>query len=74
MAAFASGRPRILVVNRPHADDRRDRLLEDVPTRPGFDRDEYPLAVGRGRANGNQRALVRGINSLGWMADVMYVP
>ncbi len=74
LAAIAGGWPRILVVNRPHADDRRDRLLEDVPTRPGFDRDEYPPAVGRGRANGDQRGLVRGINPLGWMADVMYVP
>ena len=74
LAAIAKGWPRILVVNRPHADERRDRLLEDIPTRVGFDRDEYPPAVGRGRANGNQRGLVRGINPIGWMADVMYVP
>ncbi len=38
------------------------------------DRDEYPPAVGRGRANGNQKGLVRGINPIGWMASVMYVP
>ena len=43
-------------------------------TRAGFDRDEYPAAVGRGRANGKQRGLVRGINPLGWLADVEYVP
>lgn len=73
-AAIAEGWPRILVLNRPGADARRDRLLEDIPTRPGFDRDEYPPAVGRGRANGDQRGLARGINPLGWMADVMYVP
>jgi hypothetical protein len=74
LAAIAEGWPRILVLNRPGADARRDRLLEDIPTREGFDRDEYPPAVGRGRANGDQRGLVRGINPLGWMADVMYVP
>ncbi|MDP1857204.1 MAG: hypothetical protein Q8K82_00955 [Gemmatimonadaceae bacterium] len=31
-------------------------------------------AVGRGRANGKSRGLVRGINPIGWMADVEYVP
>jgi hypothetical protein len=74
LAAIADGWPRILVVNRPGADARRDRLLDDIPTKDGFDRDEYPPAVGRGRANGDQRGLVRGINPVGWMADVMYVP
>jgi hypothetical protein len=34
----------------------------------------YPAAVGRGRPNGDQRGLVRGINPIGWMADVAYVP
>lgn len=62
------------MLNRPHADDRRDRLLANIPTQAGFDRDEYPPAVGRGRPNGNQRGLVRGINPIGWIADVMYVP
>ena len=66
--------PRVMVINRKGADDRRDRLLEDVPTRSGADRDEYPAAVGRGRPNGDQRGLVRGINLIGWMADVAYVP
>jgi hypothetical protein len=74
LAAIAKGWPRILVVNRPGKDARRDRLLEDIPTKPGNDRDEYPPAVGRGRANGDQKGLVRGINPIGWMADVMYVP
>jgi hypothetical protein len=73
-AAIAKGWPRILVLNRPGADQRRDRLLENIATRPEFDRDEYPPAVGRGRANGTQKGLVRGINPIGWRADVMYVP
>jgi len=76
LAAIAKGWPRILVLNRPGAAQRRDRLLEDsgLPSRADEDRDEYPPAVGRGRANGSQKGLVRGINPLGWMADVMYVP
>jgi hypothetical protein len=63
-----------MVVNRKGADARRDRLLEGIPIRAGFDRDEYPAAVGRGRPYGDQRGLVRGINPIGWMADVAYVP
>jgi len=73
IAALRRGWPKVMVANRPGADARRDRLLDGVPTRRGFDRDEYPAAVGRGRANGRSRALVRGRNPRGWMADVAYV-
>jgi hypothetical protein len=69
LSALRKGWPRTLVVNRPGADARRARLLDDVPTRDGYDRDEYPPAVGRGKG-----FHVRGINPLGWMADVAYVP
>ena len=67
--AIRRGWPRTLVLNRPGADARRDRLLEDIPTRPGFDRDEYPPAVGRGKGKG----LERGRDPRGWKADVRYV-
>jgi hypothetical protein len=56
-------------VNRPGADARRDRLLSHYPTRPGYDRDEYPPAVGRGRGKG----LTRGRHPRGWKADVRYI-
>lgn len=72
--AVAKGWPRVMVLNRRGTDARRDQLMGGVPTRAGFDRDEYPAAVGRGRPNGDKRGLVRGINPRGWMADVMYVP
>src|SRR5215207_8871389 len=68
--AVRRGWPRRLVLNRPRADERRDWLLRDIPTRDGFDRDEYPPAVGRGRGPG----LERGRNPRGWKADVRYVP
>ncbi|MDX6677121.1 MAG: hypothetical protein QOE31_1173 [Solirubrobacteraceae bacterium] len=73
-AAIRHGWPRILVVNRPGKGERRERLLQNIPTRAGFDRDEYPPAVGRGRAYNDQRGLVRGVDPIGWVADVMYVP
>jgi hypothetical protein len=69
-AVARRGWPLRLVVNRPGADERRERLLRDVPTRDGFDRDEYPPAVGRGRGPG----LERGRNPRGWKADVRHVP
>jgi hypothetical protein len=69
-AVLRRGSPLRLVVNRPYADERRERLLRDIPMREGFDRDKYPPAVGRGRGPG----LERGRNPRGWKADVRYVP
>ena len=68
--ALRRGWPRGLIVNRPGADERRDRLLEGIPTREGYDRDEYPPAVGRGKGQG----LERGRNPRGWKADVRTCP
>jgi hypothetical protein len=68
--ALRRGWPRRLVLNRRGADARRDRLLEGIPTKDGFDRDEYPPAVGRGKGTG----LQRGRHPRGWKADVRYVP
>ena len=71
--AVRKGWPRVMVLNRPGAESRRKRLLRGILTRLGFDRDEYPAAVGRGRPNGKSRALVRGTSPRGWKADVTYV-
>jgi hypothetical protein len=70
LAAVRHGWPRRLVLNRRGADARRDRLLEGYPTKDGYDRDEYPPAVGRGKGKG----LERGRHPRGWKADVRYVP
>jgi hypothetical protein len=64
------GWPRIYALNRRGADARRDRLLERYPTKPGYDRDEVPPAVGRGKGKG----LERGRRPRGWKADIRYVP
>jgi hypothetical protein len=69
-SAIGEGWPAVLVINRSGADERRDRLLQDIPTRPGLDRDEYPPAMGRGKGAG----LQHGRRPMGWRADVAYVP
>jgi len=69
--AVHQGWPSILVIDRTGASSRRDRLLIGVATKAGYDRDEYPPAVGRGRGSSG---LTRGANPVGWMASVELVP
>ncbi len=70
LTAVRRGWPRSLVLNRPGADARRDRLLlEKHATQPGYDRDEYPPAIGRGKGKG----LTRGTKPRGWRANVELV-
>lgn len=70
LAAIRKGWPSVLEINRVGASDRRKRLLAPIPTRKGYDRDEYPPAAGRGKG----KSLERGSSPRGWQADVMYVP
>jgi hypothetical protein len=56
--AVAKGWPKILLIERVGNQGRRTKLLANVPTRDGMDRDEYPPDVGRE----------------GWLGDVEYVP
>lgn len=70
-SAIGKGWPRTLVLNRPGADARRGKLLRQpdaLPTKTGYDRDEYPPAVGRGKG-----FHVLGFEPRGWKADVAYV-
>ena len=69
--AVSEGWPSTLVVERRGTDARRDRLLPSYATRAGYDRDEYPPAMGRGRGS---EGLTRGANPVGWKASVMLVP
>jgi hypothetical protein len=70
LGALRKGWPRTLVLNRDGAAERRARLLEGVATKSGYDRDEYPPALARGRGAG----LTKGIDPRGWRADVALVP
>lgn len=51
--AIRQGWPRVLTVNRVGAKERRSALLRGVPTKPGFDRDEYPMAMARDTVGAN---------------------
>ncbi|HST42228.1 MAG TPA: NucA/NucB deoxyribonuclease domain-containing protein [Conexibacter sp.] len=57
-AAVRAGWPRVLRIRRDGAAARRDRALRGIPTRPGYDRDEWPMAMARAD----------------WRAHVAYVP
>ncbi len=69
--AVSEGWPATLVIDRRGTDARRDRLLPNFATRAGYDRDEYPPAMGRGRGS---EGLTLGANPVGWKASVMLVP
>jgi len=70
LAAIRKGWPSVLVLNRTGASARRQRLLQGIRTKRGYDRDEYPPAVGRGIGY----HLQSGSGPQGWKADVRYVP
>jgi hypothetical protein len=61
--AIAKGQPRTLTLERDNAAGRRAQDLRGIPTRPGFDRDEWPIAA-------SEEA---GLHSDGSRADVAYV-
>ena len=58
--AIRRGQPVILHIDRPHADTHRGRSTDDIPTKRGYDRDEYPPAVSR---EGGESADVRYVKS-----------
>jgi hypothetical protein len=72
--AIASGWPKVMVINRTGAPQRRNRLRDLLPTKAGFERDEYPVAIGRGKASGASWGLIAGTDPIGWIADIAYVP
>lgn len=43
--AIASGKPDICTIDRNGASERRKESLANIPTKKGYDRDEYPMAM-----------------------------
>nr|WP_087990792.1 sporulation protein [Bacillus subtilis] len=43
--AIAEGHSDICTIDRDGADKRRQESLKGIPTKPGYDRDEWPMAV-----------------------------
>ena len=58
--AIAAGQPVILHIDRKHADEHRAESTDDLPTKRGYDRDEYPPAMSR---EGGESADVRHVKS-----------
>jgi Deoxyribonuclease NucA/NucB len=45
--AIGKGHPDILTINRPVAKANRKASLKGIKTKSGFDRDEWPMAMGK---------------------------
>ncbi len=58
--AIRAGEPALLHIDRSGADQNREESLEGIPTRSGYDRDEYPPAVSE---EGGRGASVRYVRS-----------
>lgn len=43
--AIAAGHSAVCTIDRDGADQRREESLEGVPTKTGYDRDEWPMAM-----------------------------
>lgn len=67
--AIRRGWPKTLVLNRRGAAARTKKVLARIKTKAGYDRDQYPPAIGRGRG----KELTQGRKPRGWVADVGYV-
>lgn len=67
--AVRRGWPKVLVLNRKGASARTEKALENLPPRAGYDRDEYPPSIGRGKGRGARQ----GRKPRGWVADIGYV-
>ncbi|MCB0967503.1 MAG: hypothetical protein KDB37_11765 [Ilumatobacter sp.] len=73
--AQRSGAARILRIDRAGASARRDSALSGLPTRLGFDRDEYPFAVSSQRRGLSIRYIDPASNrSLGWFVGQQLSP
>ncbi len=57
--AIRDGWPRITRINRAGAGKRRNKALAGIPTKPGYDRDEWPMAMARN----DWRASVKYVDS-----------
>lgn len=58
--AIRAGQPALLHIDRVHADQHRAASTDDLPTKAGYDRDEYPPAMSR---EGGESADVRYVKS-----------
>ncbi|WP_246026047.1 NucA/NucB deoxyribonuclease domain-containing protein [Peribacillus cavernae] len=43
--AIASGHSSVCTIDRDGADQNREESLRGIPTKPGYDRDEWPMAM-----------------------------
>lgn len=63
--AIRTGERRLLHIDRRHADEHRAEATRGIPTRRGYDRDEYPPAFSREGGRGADVRYVRSSDNRG---------
>jgi hypothetical protein len=64
-AAIKNGEPAVCTINRPEADANREKSLRGIPTKDGYDRDEWPMAMCDEGGKGADVAYVKSSDNRG---------
>ncbi|WP_435168208.1 NucA/NucB deoxyribonuclease domain-containing protein [Paenibacillus glycanilyticus] len=56
--AMASGESKICTIDRENAEENRKESLKDIPTKKGYDRDEWPMAMCKEGGDGADIAYI----------------
>ncbi|WP_396136116.1 sporulation protein [Brevibacillus brevis] len=71
-SAIAKGQSAVCTIDRRGADKNREKSLKGVPTKPNYDRDEWPMAMCREGGSGADIAYISPADNRGagaWIAN-----
>lgn len=64
-AAIENGETAICTIDRSNAEENREKSLQGIPTKPGYDRDEWPMAMCAEGGEGTSVAYVESSDNRG---------
>jgi hypothetical protein len=70
--AMDTGESKICTIDRDHADENRKESLKDIPTKSGYDRDEWPMAMCKEGGDGADIAYIHPSDNRGagaWVSN-----
>lgn len=71
-SAIEKGQSAVCTIDRKSANKHRDQSLRGIPTKPGFDRDEWPMAMCKEGGDGADIAYISPSDNRGagsWVAN-----